>query len=297
MTLAEADLTVPAAAARAHAATTCSTAISRCSKACAARAPGRFEDGCRELRRCARRGRRDRRGLRRQRHAAADRPARPLRPAHRRPRVPPRLAPPDGARRRARHRGRAVGRPAPGRPRRPRRALHHARPGRGRDHLPARDDLLVRARAAAQPGRRRALGAARHERASTTSARSRPPASAGALVGMALTERGGGSDVRAGTATTATPAGDGAWTVDGAKWFVSAAQSDAFFVLAQTSGGLSLVLVPRLRRRRRAQRAAVRPPQGQARQPLEPDRRGGAAPGRAAPSSARRAAASARSWR
>ena len=63
---------------------------------------------------------------------------------------------------------------------------------------------------------------------------------------MALTERGGGSDVRAGTVTTAAPAGDGAWTVDGAKWFVSAAQSDAFFVLAQTSGGLSLVLVPRL---------------------------------------------------
>ena len=68
----------------------------------------------------------------------------------------------------------------------------------------------------------------------------------GALVGMALTERGGGSDVRAGTATTASPDGDGAWTVDGAKWFVSAAQSDAFFVLAQTTGGLSLVLVPRL---------------------------------------------------
>ena len=68
----------------------------------------------------------------------------------------------------------------------------------------------------------------------------------GALVGMALTERGGGSDVRAGTVTTATPAGEGEWIVDGAKWFVSAAQSDAFFVLAQTGGGLSLVLVPRL---------------------------------------------------
>ncbi len=68
----------------------------------------------------------------------------------------------------------------------------------------------------------------------------------GALIGMALTERGGGSDVRAGTATTATPAGDGSWIVDGAKWFVSAAQSDAFFVLAQTGGGLSLILVPRL---------------------------------------------------
>jgi putative acyl-CoA dehydrogenase len=67
----------------------------------------------------------------------------------------------------------------------------------------------------------------------------------GALVGMALTERGGGSDVRAATATTARADG-GSWTVDGAKWFVSAAQSDAFFVLAQTAGGLSLLLVPRL---------------------------------------------------
>ena len=97
-----------------------------------------------------------------------------------------------------------------------------------------------------EPGRGGALGAARHER------RLRPARDPGrrqarsARSGMALTERGGGSDVRAGTATTATPAGDGTWTVDGAKWFVSAAQSDAFFVLAQTSGGLSLVLVPRL---------------------------------------------------
>ena len=63
---------------------------------------------------------------------------------------------------------------------------------------------------------------------------------------MALTERGGGSDVRSGTRTTATPAGDGSWLVNGAKWFVSAAQSDAFFVLAQTGDGLSLLLVPRL---------------------------------------------------
>lgn len=68
----------------------------------------------------------------------------------------------------------------------------------------------------------------------------------GALIGMALTERGGGSDVRFGTRTTAAATGDGTWVVDGAKWFVSAAQSDAFFVLAQTTGGLSLLLVPRL---------------------------------------------------
>jgi putative acyl-CoA dehydrogenase len=67
----------------------------------------------------------------------------------------------------------------------------------------------------------------------------------GALIGMALTERSGGSDVQ-GSTTTAEPDGSGGWRVSGAKWFVSAAQSDAFFVLAQTSGGLSLLLVPRV---------------------------------------------------
>ena len=72
------------------------------------------------------------------------------------------------------------------------------------------------------------------------------PASAkrGALIGMALTERAGGSDVRAST-TVAEPDGD-AWRVTGGKWFVSAVQSDAFFVLAQTASGLSCLLVPRL---------------------------------------------------
>ncbi len=65
----------------------------------------------------------------------------------------------------------------------------------------------------------------------------------GALIGMALTERRGGSDVRRST-TTATPNGDGTWRVDGEKWFVSAVQSDALFVLAQTGDGLSCLLVP-----------------------------------------------------
>ena len=68
----------------------------------------------------------------------------------------------------------------------------------------------------------------------------------GALIGMALTERSGGSDVRT-SGTVAVPGPDGAWSVSGTKWFVSAAQSDAFFVLAQTASGLSLLLVPRRR--------------------------------------------------
>ncbi len=65
----------------------------------------------------------------------------------------------------------------------------------------------------------------------------------GALCGMAMTERQGGSDVRA-NETTARPDGE-AWVLDGHKWFCSAPQSDAFLVLAQAPGGLSCFLLER----------------------------------------------------
>ena len=69
---------------------------------------------------------------------------------------------------------------------------------------------------------------------------------AGALCGMAMTEKQGGSDIRANT-TAATPAGpDGLWTLTGHKWFCSAPMSDAFLVLAQAPAGLSCFLVPRV---------------------------------------------------
>jgi len=68
---------------------------------------------------------------------------------------------------------------------------------------------------------------------------------AGALCGMAMTERQGGSDVRANT-TTARPVGDGAYELDGHKWFCSAPMCDAFLVLAQAPGGLSCFLLPRV---------------------------------------------------
>src|SRR5687768_6432863 len=64
-----------------------------------------------------------------------------------------------------------------------------------------------------------------------------------ALCGMAMTERQGGSDVRA-NETTARADG-GAWLVDGHKWFCSAPMSDAFLVLAQAPAGLSCFLVER----------------------------------------------------
>ena len=67
---------------------------------------------------------------------------------------------------------------------------------------------------------------------------------AGVLLGMGMTEKQGGSDVRANT-TTARPQGDGEYRLTGHKWFTSAPMCDAFLVLAQTPAGLSCFLLPR----------------------------------------------------
>jgi putative acyl-CoA dehydrogenase len=64
-----------------------------------------------------------------------------------------------------------------------------------------------------------------------------------ALCGMAMTEKQGGSDVRANT-TRAEPAGD-SYLLTGHKWFCSHPACDAFLVLAQAPGGLSCFLLPR----------------------------------------------------
>ncbi|MEJ2631336.1 MAG: acyl-CoA dehydrogenase family protein [Acidihalobacter sp.] len=70
----------------------------------------------------------------------------------------------------------------------------------------------------------------------------------GLTIGMGMTEKQGGSDVRANT-TRATPLESGgpgtAYALDGHKWFFSAPMSDAFLVLAQAPGGLSCFLLPR----------------------------------------------------
>jgi putative acyl-CoA dehydrogenase len=66
----------------------------------------------------------------------------------------------------------------------------------------------------------------------------------GALAGMAMTERQGGSDVRA-NITRADPAGDGLYEIHGHKWFCSYPPCDVFLVLAQAPGGLSCFLVAR----------------------------------------------------
>ncbi|MDQ2836497.1 MAG: acyl-CoA dehydrogenase family protein [Actinomycetota bacterium] len=74
----------------------------------------------------------------------------------------------------------------------------------------------------------------------------RPPAGkAGLLAGMAMTEKQGGSDVRANT-TSAEPTGDGSYRLTGHKWFCSAPMCDLFLVLAHTEGALSCFAVPRV---------------------------------------------------
>lgn len=67
---------------------------------------------------------------------------------------------------------------------------------------------------------------------------------AGVTIGMAMTEKQGGSDVRANT-TRAVPDGD-AHRLMGHKWFCSAPMSDAFLTLAQLPEGLTCFLVPRI---------------------------------------------------
>ena len=74
------------------------------------------------------------------------------------------------------------------------------------------------------------------------------PQKAGALAGMGMTEKQGGTDVRANT-TLARPVNGGGpgaeYELTGHKWFMSAPQCDAFLVLAQADGGISCFLFPR----------------------------------------------------
>ncbi|MEO6509634.1 MAG: acyl-CoA dehydrogenase family protein [Nocardioides sp.] len=68
---------------------------------------------------------------------------------------------------------------------------------------------------------------------------------AGALAGMGMTEKQGGSDVRA-NVTEARPTGtEGEYTLHGHKWFTSAPMNDVFLMLAQAPEGLSCFVVPR----------------------------------------------------
>ncbi len=72
-----------------------------------------------------------------------------------------------------------------------------------------------------------------------------PTAKRGLTAGMSMTEKQGGSDVRANT-TAATPRPDGSYRLTGHKWFTSAPMSDLLFTLAQAPAGLTCFVVPRV---------------------------------------------------
>src|SRR5687768_7464133 len=91
--------------------------------------------------------------------------------------------------------------------------------------------------------------AARYEPGLTSTAYefglSEPSGKAGLIAGMGMTEKQGGSDVRANT-TRAVPQPDGSYALTGHKWFTSAPMSDLFLVLAQLEEGVSCFAVPRV---------------------------------------------------
>jgi putative acyl-CoA dehydrogenase len=68
----------------------------------------------------------------------------------------------------------------------------------------------------------------------------------GVLFGMGMTEKQGGSDVRANTTSAVALGSSGEYLLTGHKWFCSAPMSDGFLVLAQAPGGLTCFLVPRV---------------------------------------------------
>jgi putative acyl-CoA dehydrogenase len=72
-----------------------------------------------------------------------------------------------------------------------------------------------------------------------------PSTKRGLIAGMSMTEKQGGSDVRANT-TNAVPSAAGTYVLTGHKWFTSAPMSDMFLTLAQAPGGLSCFLLPRV---------------------------------------------------
>ena len=106
----------------------------------------------------------------------------------------------------------------------------------------------------AAPGAGRRVGAPAHLARSTTPRPDRPAGKPGALAGMAMTEKQGGSDVRANTTAAVAAGGGRRYPLTGHKWFCSAPMCDLFLVLAQAPGGLSCFAVAPLDARRRAQR-------------------------------------------
>ncbi|GAA4714387.1 acyl-CoA dehydrogenase family protein [Nocardioides conyzicola] len=73
-----------------------------------------------------------------------------------------------------------------------------------------------------------------------------PGSKLGALAGMGMTEKQGGSDVRANVTEARRTSVEGEYTLHGHKWFTSAPMNDMFLVLAQAEGGVTCFVLPRV---------------------------------------------------
>ena len=240
-------------------------------------------------------------GRRGQREPAGAADPRPLRPPHRRGRVPPGLAPADGARASSTSSTRCRG--ASRSARRPRGARgdvrHDSAQAEAGLGCPITMTFAVVPALRAQPE----LAAEWEPRltvdAPTTRALCRPPRRRGALCGMAMTEKQGGSDVRANTTRDAAERRRTGRRVRAHRPQVVLLGADVRPVPRARADRRGRLLLPAAARaaRRRAQRVPAPAPEGQARQPLERLERGRVptAPGRAW--SASRAAACRRSSR
>ena len=117
--------------------------------------------------------------------------------------------------------------------------------GRERPRLPDLDDV----RRGAGPTCRPAAGRRVDTALASTSYDPSIQAAAtktGCLAGMGMTEKQGGSDVRANVTTANALGPDGEYVLNGHKWFTSAPMNDVFLVLAQAAGGLTCFVVPRV---------------------------------------------------
>ena len=174
--------------------------------------------------------------------------ARPLRPSRRPGRVPPelsRVARWRVAPRPARHAVVARGRRAPA----ARRWFHVWTAGRAVGVVPGVDELCGHAGAARQRRVVRRLAHAHRQHRVRPALRAAGAEDRASRIGMGMTEKQGGSDVRANTTRAERRrqrrVGPALSRITGHKWFFSAPMCDAFLVLAQAASGLSCFFLPR----------------------------------------------------
>ena len=127
----------------------------------------------------------------------------------------------------------------------PGRGLPRVVPDRARPRVPDLDDVRRRARPAGRRRHREGVDARGWRPPSYDPTQRAAADKHGALAGMGMTEKQGGSDVRSNRTEARPTAVDGEYTLHGHKWFTSAPMNDVFLVLAQAPEGLTCFVMPR----------------------------------------------------